>query len=443
MHRAETRPRLLQAMIDAFGQSDLRQKILLTLGLLVVFRFVAHIPVPGVDVNAMRDLLESGHGMGPLLGMLDLFSGGAMRNVSIAAMGVYPYITAVIIMQLLVPVIPRLSALAREGELGRARINQYTHWLTVPMAALQGYGQLLLLEREGIVSSVGLSGEELLPTAAMVIAMTAGTMFLVWLGELITEYGIGNGVSIIIFGGIVAGLPDMIGRGYLAKSTIQGYWPLMIFVLLALAIVTTIVIFTEAHRRVPVQHARSIFRGGRMYRQSGSTHIPLRVNSAGMIPLIFAMALVILPGTIASYFVGPGGGGVAGFIVDLFDATSWFYWVFYFLLVMGFTFFYTMIIFQQQNLAETLQRQGAFVPGVRPGHTTEQYLNRVITRITWGGALFLSVIAVSPFVVQNITDIRVLTLSSTALLIMVGVALDTMRQLEAQLLMRRYEGFIR
>ena len=443
MHRAETRPRLLQAMIDAFGQSDLRQKILLTLGLLVVFRFVAHIPVPGVDVNAMRDLLESGHGMGPLLGMLDLFSGGAMRNVSIAAMGVYPYITAVIIMQLLVPVIPRLSALAREGELGRARINQYTHWLTVPMAALQGYGQLLLLEREGIVSSVGLSGEELLPTAAMVIAMTAGTMFLVWLGELITEYGIGNGVSIIIFGGIVAGLPDMIGRGYLAKSTIQGYWPLMIFALLALAIVTTIVIFTEAHRRVPVQHARSIFRGGRMYRQSGSTHIPLRVNSAGMIPLIFAMALVILPGTIASYFVGPGGGGVAGFIVDLFDATSWFYWVFYFLLVMGFTFFYTMIIFQQQNLAETLQRQGAFVPGVRPGHTTGQYLNRVITRITWGGALFLSVIAVSPFVVQNITDIRVLTLSSTALLIMVGVALDTMRQLEAQLLMRRYEGFIR
>ena len=443
MHRAETRPRLLQAMIDAFGQSDLRQKILLTLGLLVVFRFVAHIPVPGVDVNAMRDLLESGHGMGPLLGMLDLFSGGAMRNVSIAAMGVYPYITAVIIMQLLVPVIPRLSALAREGELGRARINQYTHWLTVPMAALQGYGQLLLLEREGIVSSVGLSGEELLPTAAMVIAMTAGTMFLVWLGELITEYGIGNGVSIIIFGGIVAGLPDMIGRGYLAKSTIQGYWPLMIFVLLALAIVTTIVIFTEAHRRIPVQHARSIFRGGRMYRQSGSTHIPLRVNSAGMIPLIFAMALVILPGTIASYFVGPGGGGVAGFIVDLFDATSWFYWVFYFLLVMGFTFFYTMIIFQQQNLAETLQRQGAFVPGVRPGHTTEQYLNRVITRITWGGALFLAVIAVSPFIVRNMTGISVLTLSSTALLIMVGVALDTMRQLEAQLLMRRYEGFIR
>ena len=284
MHRAETRPRLLQAMIDAFGQSDLRRKILLTLGLLVVFRFVAHVPVPGVDLDAMRDLLESGQGVGPLVGMLDLFSGGAMRNLSIAAMGVYPYITAVIIMQLLVPVVPRLTALAREGDVGRAKINQYTHWLTVPLAALQGYGQLLLLEREGIVGGIGLSGGDLLPTAAMVIAMTAGTMFLVWLGELITEYGIGNGISIIIFGGIVAGLPDMVGRGYLAKSQIQGYWPLVVFALLALAIVTTIVVFTEAHRRIPVQHARSVFRGGRMYRQSGSTHIPLRVNSAGMIP---------------------------------------------------------------------------------------------------------------------------------------------------------------
>ena len=443
MHRGETRPRLLQAMIDAFGQADLRKKILLTLGLLVVFRFVAHVPVPGVDLDAMRDLLESGRGMGPLLGMLDLFSGGAMRNLSIAAMGVYPYITALIIMQLLVPVVPRLSALAREGEVGRAKINQYTHWLTVPMAALQGYGQLMLLEREGIVSGIGLSGGDLLPTAAMVIAMTAGTMFLVWLGELITEYGIGNGISIIIFGGIVAGLPDMIGRGYLAKTQIQGYWPLVVFGLLALAIVATIVIFTEGHRRIPVQHARSIFRGGRMYRQSGATHIPLRVNSAGMIPLIFAMALMILPGTVASYFVSPGGGGVGGFIVDLFAATSWFYWMMYFLLVVGFTFFYTMIIFQQQNLAETLQRQGAFVPGIRPGNPTEHYLNRVVTRITWGGALFLAMIAVSPFLVQNVTGIMVLTLSSTALLIMVGVALDTMRQLEAQLLMRRYEGFIR
>ena len=443
MHRAGTRPRLIQAMIDAFSQADLRRRILLTLGLLVVFRFIAHIPLPGVDIDALQRLLEQGQGIGPLLGMLDLFSGGAMRYMSIAAMGVYPYITAVIIMQLLVPVIPRLQAIAREGEAGRARINQYTHWLTVPLAALQGYGQLIILQREGIIGGIGLSGEALLPTAAMVIAMAAGTMFLVWLGELITEYGIGNGISIIIFGGIVAGLPEMIGRGYLAKGSEGGLTGLLIFMVLALAIIATIVIFTEAHRRIPVQYSRSLYRGGRMYRQSGSTHIPLRVNSAGMIPLIFAMSMMILPGVIASYFVSPEGGGIAAFITGLFASTSWFYWTMYFLLAMGFTFFYAMIIFQQQNLAETLQRQGAFVPGIRPGRPTGQYLNRVITRITWGGALFLALVAVSPFIVQNITDIRVLVLPSIGLLIMVGVALDTMRQIEAQLLMRRYEGFIR
>ena len=443
MHRAGTRPRLIQAMIDAFSQADLRRKILLTLGLLVVFRFIAHIPLPGVDIDALHRLLEQGQGIGPLLGMLDLFSGGAMRYMSIAAMGVYPYITAVIIMQLLVPVIPRLQAIAREGEAGRARINQYTHWLTVPLAALQGYGQLIILQREGIIGGIGLSGEALLPTVAMVIVMTAGTMFLVWLGGLITEYGIGNGISIIIFGGIVAGLPEMIGRGYLAKGSEGGLTGLLIFMVLALAIIVTIVIFTEAHRRIPVQYSRSLYRGGRMYRQSGSTHIPLRVNSAGMIPLIFAMSMMILPGVIASYFVNPAGGGIAAFISGLFASTSWFYWTMYFMLAMGFTFFYAMIIFQQQNLAQTLQRQGAFVPGIRPGRPTGQYLNRVITRITWGGALFLALVAVSPFIVQNITDIRVLVLPSIGLLIMVGVALDTMRQIEAQLLMRRYEGFIR
>ena len=437
VRRAEKpRPALLQAMIDAFGQPDLRRRILITLGLLVVFRFVAHIPVPGVDAAALKDLFEKNQ----LIGMLNLFSGGAMRNMSIAAMGVYPYITAVIIMQLLTPVIPRLAALAKEGEAGRAKVNQYTHWLTVPLAAVQGYGQLVLMEREGVIANVGLSGSELLPTAAMVIVMVAGTMFLVWLGELITEYGIGNGVSMIIFGGIVAGLPQQVGQGYIERGNMGG---LAFYLVLALALVVLIVVFTEAHRRIPVQYARSVFRGGRMYRQSGATHVPIRVNSAGMIPLIFGMSLVILPGTVASYFVAPGGGGVAGFIYDLFSATSWFYWLLFGLLVIGFAFFYTMVIFQQQNLAETLQRQGAFVPGIRPGRPTAQYFNRVITKITWGGAIFLGVVAISPYVMRNITGIKVLAISSTAIIIMVGVALDTMRQLESQLLMRRYEGFLK
>ena len=440
--RREGRPKLLQAMIDAFGQADLRKKILLTIGLLVIFRFVAHVPVPGADVEAMRSFLGGGGGIAGLVGMMDLFSGGAMRNMSIAALGVYPYITAVIIMQLMVPVIPRLQAIAREGDAGRAKINQYTHWLTVPLAILQGYGQLILLQGQGIFppGSVGLSGDALLPTITMVLAFTAGTMFLVWLGELITEYGIGNGVSMIIFAGIVCTLPEMLGRGYLAGGEL---WGLFIFLGLAVAILVTIVIFNEAHRRIPVQYARSLYRGGRMYRQSGGTHIPIRVNSAGMIPVIFAMALLIFPGVVASFFVDPNGGGFANTIVNLFSPDSGFYWAMYFFLVMSFTFFYAMIVFQQQNLGETLQRQGAFVPGIRPGKTTQQYLNRIITRITWAGALFLAFVAISPFILQNITGVQVLVLPSIGMLIVVGVALDTMRQLEAQLMMRRYEGFLK
>lgn len=308
MRPRQARPRLLQAMIDAFRLPDLRRRILLTLGILIVFRFVAHVPLPGVDISALQDLFERN----ALLGMLDLFSGGAMRNFSVAAMGVYPYITASIIMQLMVPVVPRLQAIAQEGEAGRYRINQITHWLTVPLAGLAGYGQLVLLQREGVVSSA-----ELLPTVAMVFAMMAGTIFLVWLGELITEYGIGNGISIIIFAGIVAGIPDMIGRGFLAKEQFGG---LVAYILIALVTIVAIVIFTEAHRRIPVQYARSTFRGGRMYRQSGATHIPLRINTAGMIPLIFAMSMVLFPGMVASYFAGPASDpNFANSIMNLFN----------------------------------------------------------------------------------------------------------------------------
>lgn len=438
MRQRQDRPRLLQAMLDVFSLRDLRGRVLFTLGMLMIFRFVAHIPVPGVDLAALHDLFDRN----ALLGMLDLFSGGAMRNLSIAAMGVYPYITASIIMQLLVPVVPKLQALSQEGEAGRNRINQITHQMTVPLAMLQGYGQLILLRNEGIISNVGLSGSDLLPTAAMVLAMAAGTMFLVWLGELITEHGIGNGISIIIFGGIVASLPDQIGRGYLARDQFSG---LAIFILLSLATVIFIVIFTEAHRRIPVQYARSLFRGGRMYRQSGSTHIPLRVNTAGMIPLIFAMSIMIFPGTVASYFRNSSGfmGSFANWVENVFDVNDPLYWVLYFLLVVGFTFFYTMVMFQQQQLAKTLQRHGGFVPGIRPGRPTEEYFNRVISRITWGGALFLATVAIIPFIAGQATNVMVLQLSSTGLLIMVGVALDTMKQLEAQLLMRRYEGFIK
>ncbi len=438
MRPRQTRPRLLQAMLDAFRLPDLRRRLLLTLGILVVFRFVAHVPLPGVDANALQQLFERM----PIFGMLDLFSGGAMRNFSVAALGVYPYITASIIMMLLVPVIPRLQAISREGEAGRNKINLITHWLTVPMAGLAGYGQLVLLQREGVVSSTAA-----LTTVAMVFTLIAGTMFCVWLGELITEYGIGNGISIIIFGGIVAGLPELIGQGFLAKGQFGG---LAAYIIIALATITVIVFFTEAHRRIPVQYARSVFRGDRMYKQSGSTHIPLRVNTAGMIPLIFAMSMVMFPAMVASYFANPTGAepNLANHIMSLFNSNArlplgLFYWGLFFLLTVAFAFFYTMVIFQQQDLPGTLQRQGGFIPGIRPGKHTATYLNQVIKRITWAGALFLGAVAVMPFFAREITNVQVIQLSSMGLLIVVGVVLDTMKQLEAQLVMRRYEGFIK
>lgn len=438
MQMAGGRPRLIQALLDAFSLPDLRRRLLFTIGMLVVFRLIAHVPLPGVDLEALRELFERNQ----LLGMLDLFSGGAMRNFSVAAMGVYPYITASIVMQLLVPVVPQLRALSQEGEAGRRRINQFTHWLTVPLAALQGYAQLTLMRSQGVIGQTAA-----LPTLAIIISLAAGTMFLVWLGELITERGIGNGISIIIFGGIVAGLPEMIGRGLIAKENVVG---LAAFVALALATVAFIVIFTEGHRRIPVQYARTAFRGARMYRQTGSTYIPLRVNTAGMIPLIFAISLLIFPATIASYFASPPGQepNFANTLMEWFNPNAplpegLFYWGAYFLMVVAFAFFYTMVIFEQMDIARTLQRQGGFIPGVRPGKPTTDYLNRVINRITWGGALFLALVAVSPFMIREVTDVAVLTLSSTGILIVVGVALDTMKQIEAQLTMRRYEGFLK
>ena len=438
MQQAGARPRLIQALMDAFSLPDLRRRLLFTIGMLIVFRFIAHVPMPGVDLAALNELFERTQ----LLGMLDLFTGGAMRNFSVAAMGVYPYITASIIMQLLVPVVPRLRALSQEGEAGRRRINQFTHWLTVPLAALQGYAQLALLRSQGAIVQAAA-----LPTIAIILSLTAGTIFLVWLGELITERGIGNGVSLIIFGGIVASLPEMIGRGFIAKENMPG---LIAFAIVALAMVVFIVIFIEGQRRIPVQYARTAFRGARMYRQSGATHIPLRVNTAGMIPLILAMALMIFPGTIASYFASPQGQdpNLATRIMQWLSPDAplpvgLFYWGLYFLMVVAFAFFYTMVIFEQMDLARTLQRQGGFIPGVRPGKPTTDYLNKVINRITWGGALFLALVAVMPFLVREMTDVAVLTLSSTGILIVVGVALDTMKQIEAQLTMRRYEGFLK
>ena len=441
---APQRPQLLQAVIDAFRIPDLRARILFTLAMLTIFRFVAHVPVPGVDRDALAALFGSGTGEGQLLGMLDLFSGGALRNFSVAALGVYPYITSSIVMQLLVPVVPQLKALSKEGDYGRQRLNQITHYATVPVAIAQSYGQILLLQRAGVLGGIDLWGGGVPLAIPMVMSMAAGTLFLVWLGELITERGIGNGISLIIFGGIVAGLPQIIEQGFFTQSDPTG---LFLMAIIAIGIIYLIVIFTEAQRKIPVQYGRTVYRGGMVRRAAGTSYIPLRVNSAGMIPLIFAFAVLILPATMASYFVVPGSDDLtsrmAQNVVNWFNASSMIYWIFLFLLTVIFALFYTMIIFSQMNLADNLQKQGGFIPGIRPGRPTEEYLTRTLMRLSWGGALFLGFVAITPYLATLVTDVQAIQLGSTALLIMVGVALDTMRQLEAQLLMRRYEGFIR
>jgi preprotein translocase subunit SecY len=430
-------------------QPDIRQKLLFTLALLVVFRFTANLPVPGIDTSRVSDIFEQN----TVLGFLNIFSGGALQNMSVAALGVYPYITSSIIMQLMIPMVPALRALSQEGEQGRRQIQIYTHWMTVPMAIVQGYGQLVLIQSLGGISGIGFTGDNGLNTLSAITTMTAGTMFLVWLGELITERGIGNGISLIIFAGIVAGLPQYIG-GQLYTGTGDAIQTTLFLGLFAVILVYIIVFFQEAQRRIPVQYSRSVFRSGRMYRQSGQTHIPLRVNTTGMIPLIFAFSIIIFPAYVGQIlaqnnneFLANAGEWVQG----AFNPENPWYWAFLFFAVVLFTFFYTMVLFQQQNLAENLQRQGGFIPGIRPGRPTAEFVNRVLFRITWAGAFFLGFVAISPFVASAIFggDLALsgrtaaLGISGAGLLIVVGVVLDTMRQIESQLLMRQYEGFIR
>jgi preprotein translocase subunit SecY len=373
-----------------------------------------------------------------------MFSGGALSNFSVMAMGVYPFITAQIVLQLLTPIIPALEALNSEGAAGRQRMNMYTHVLTIPLAFLNGFGQATLLARPAggvgsVIRDFGFTAETWLPTVTTLLTLTAGTMFAIWLGELIDERGIGNGLSIIIFGGIVAQIPQNLGQLWISNP-----WAILVFTIVTAITVVGIVLVHEGQRRIPVQYAKRV-RGNRIY-GGQSTHIPLQVNSAGMIPLIFAVSFIMFPGIVASYFVNAQSEtvrSVATFVSRAFDTAGIFYWVLYFALVVGFTYFYTDVIFQQQDLAGTLQRQGGFVPGLRPGPRTSEYLSGVVKRITMVGALFLGIIAILPFLVRPLAGTNQMLLTSTGLLIVVGVVLDTMKQLEAQLLMRHYEGFIR
>jgi preprotein translocase subunit SecY len=428
---------VFDALVNAFRAPDIRRRILFILGMLVIVRMLANVPVPGIDRQALEGVI-GGNGF---LQMLNLFSGGGLENFSIIALGVNPYINASIIMQLMTGVVPRLQQLSREGEYGRNKINQYTRYLTVPLAILQSYGYLALLSspQNGVVQDFDLTS---FTTLTQIISLTAGTILLMWIGELITERGIGNGISFIIFAGIVAGLPAAVAT-FLAAPELA---PAILFGGLAVAAVAVIVYIQEGQRRIPIQYASRV-RGRRMY-QGGATFLPLRVNQAGVIPIIFAISILLFPVQLATYFSNSGGivEDVATVIIDWLSQGSPLYAIVFFLLVVGFTYFYTAFTFKPAETADQLRKNGGFIPGIRPGAPTRDYLSKVVYRISLAGAVFLGVVAVSPIIFGMIFAGSVFgsfALGGTAILIVVSVVVETMKQLEAQLMMRNYEGFIR
>lgn len=438
----------IEALKNAWRLPDVRNKLLFTGLILVVYQFAAHVPVIGVDRNALRAVLESN--AGGLVGVLNLLSGGAVSNFSVIAMGVYPYITASIIFQLLVPVIPQLEAIQREPG-GQEKIQRYTYYLAIPMAILQGVGQIAIFGNLGGAPIIPEFGQNPLVTITVISTMTAGTMFAVWLGDLITEQGIGNGISIIIFAGIVASAPSNLGN--LLTTSTQPVYNALLFVLIVLVTIVVIVFIQEGIRRIPVQYGKRV-RGRKQY-GGASTHIPLRVNPVGMIPLIFAQSIITFPAILVNLFPdGPVGQTIN---TTFGNQQGLWYWGSFFLLTAGFTFFYAETMIANQNLAESLQRQGGYIPGIRPGKRTQEFILRVSRRITLVGALFLGTIAVVPGLVDLLNSLLFPTefvagagtlnaasvITGSGLIIVVGVVIDTMRQLEAQLVMRNYEGFMR
>ena len=418
-------------LIQIWKARDLRNSILFVLGMLAIFRLAAHIPVPGVDTVALKDFFASNQ----ILGLMNIFAGGGMSNFSIVMMGVGPYITSSIIFQLLAMIIPKLEELQKE-EAGRQKINMWTRWLTVPLAVLEAYGMITLLRRS---SRLILGDIQPFDLFAMIITVAAGTIFLMWLGELMTEKKVGNGISLLIFAGIVSGLLQTV------QQVIVTFDPSKLYVILgflAIAIVTIVgvVVVNEGQRNVPVQYARQI-RGNRMFGGT-ATHLPLRVNMAGVIPIIFAISVVIFPPMIAQFFVHARTALIANaaqWTIGFFQ-NQLVYAILYFLLVFAFTYFYTEVIFHPTQIAENLQKQGGFIPGIRPGRHTSEYLANTTHKIIFVGALFLGIIAILPLILRYFTGIQALSIGGTSLLIVVSVVIETVKQIESQLTMREYEG---
>ncbi len=422
---------LYNKLIQIWKARDLRNNILFVLAMLVIFRLAAHIPVPGVDTSALKAFFEDNQ----MMGMLNMFSGGSMANFSIVMMGIAPYITSSIIFQLLGMIVPKLEEMQKE-EAGRAKISMWTRWLTVPMALMQSFGMITLLRN----SQTGILGD-VSPAnfIAILVIITAGTIFLMWIGELITEKKVGNGISLLIFAGIVAGLPQALSNIKNSASSGEAF-TLIGFIAIAIITVVGVVVITEGQRNIPVQYAKQI-RGGRMY--GGTTsHLPLRVNMAGVIPIIFAISVVLFPPMIAAFFKTAKTEWIASFAnwIEMVFANQLVYGILYFLLVFAFTFFYTEVIFHPDQIAENLQKQGGFIPGIRPGRHTAEYLANTTHKIILVGALFLGLIAVLPLIMKYFTGMDSLAIGGTSLLIVVAVVIETVKQVEAQLSMREYEG---
>ena len=423
---------MINKIVQIWKIKDLRKNILFVVGMLIIFRFAAHIPIPGVDVTALKEFF----GGNQVLGLLNLFSGGSMANFSIVMMGIAPYITSSIIFQLLGMIVPQLEEMQKE-EAGKQKISMWTRWATVPLAALQSFSMVILLQRSSSGIIVNASSFDIF---SMVLTITAGTIFLMWIGELITEKNIGNGISLLIFAGIVASLPQTLQQVIVnfdpsQMTTIIG------FALVAIITVFGVVIITEGQRNIPVQYAKQV-RGNRSFGGT-TTHLPLRVNMAGVIPIIFAISVVLFPSMVAQFFINAKTAWIANFSQFVIDvlANQLIYGILYFLLVFAFTFFYTEIIFHPEQIAENLQKQGGFIPGIRPGRHTSEYLASTTHKIVLIGALFLGSIAVLPLILGYFSGgASGLTIGGTSLLIVVAVVIETVRQIEAQLSMREYEG---
>lgn len=417
-----------------FRDPVIKRKIIFTMMIFLFFRIFAFLPVPAIDIAKLKALFASNQ----FLSLLDIFSGGTLVNFSVMALGLNPYINASIVIQLLTAMFPALENLQKEGEYGRAKINQYTRFLTVPLTIVQAVGIFILLKNQGIVGSLSP-----LEFFSFILTMVAGTFILIWFGELVSEFGLGNGISLIIFAGIVGRLPVILSQTA-TVATPETIFSVAVFVVLSIFVIGSIVFINEAVRKIPVYYAKRI-KGNRLY--SGATNfLPLKLNQAGVIPIIFAVSFVLVPQLIGNFIVYSKNGTLAGigrFLVSFFSPEGFFYNFFYFILVIGFTYFYTVVVFNPQKISDEIQKHGGFIPGIRPGTATKQYLERIVYRITTVGAVFLGVIAVMPVLVSKVTGLTNLVIGGTGILIVVSVVLETFKMIEAQLVMKNYDRFVK